>query len=85
MTGLALIGVIVTAAFFLMTIEKMLLGPLMPKYNRLEDADLREIFCLGVLLVMILIIGVYPLPLLKVMEKTVTAILSGLLPALGGV
>ena len=78
LTGLALIGVILTAALILVTIEKLLLGPLPPKYNLLTDADLREVGCLGILLVLILLIGVYPLPVLKIMEKTITGLLGGL-------
>jgi NADH-quinone oxidoreductase subunit M len=77
LTGLALVGVLVTAALFLLTIEKMLLGTLRPKYNLLEDMDRREIFCLGVLGVLILLVGIYPLFILKVMAKTIAVLLGG--------
>ncbi|MBI5399771.1 NADH-quinone oxidoreductase subunit M [Candidatus Saganbacteria bacterium] len=77
LTGLSLIGVLLTAALFLVTIEKMLLGPLLPKNNLLVDVDKREIFCLGVLGVLVLLLGVYPLPLLKMMENSVAFILGG--------
>jgi NADH-quinone oxidoreductase subunit M len=76
-TGLALIGIIITAALFLLTIEKMLLGKLNEKYNVLADMDGREIFCLGVLLVLVLAIGVYPGPVLDVMSKTISVIVKG--------
>ena len=78
LTGLALIGVLLTAALVLMMIEKVLFGPLPPKYNILPDADWREKSCLGVLLVFILWIGIYPLPLLKMMEKTIVGLLGGM-------
>jgi NADH-quinone oxidoreductase subunit M len=76
-TGLALIGVLVTAALILYTIEKMLLGPALPKFNLLQDVDGREIFCLAVLGVLILFLGLYPGPLLDVMSKTVSLLVGG--------
>lgn len=71
LTGLALIGVILTAAVILMIIEKVLFGPLPSRYNLLADADWREKTCLGVLLGLILWIGIYPSPVLKMMAKTI--------------
>ncbi|OGB90655.1 hypothetical protein A2625_04435 [candidate division WOR-1 bacterium RIFCSPHIGHO2_01_FULL_53_15] len=76
-TGLALLGVLVTAALILYTIEKMLLGPALPKFNLLQDADGREIFCLAVLGVLILFLGIYPVPLLDVMGKAVSMLVGG--------
>ncbi|MEK7377138.1 MAG: NADH-quinone oxidoreductase subunit M, partial [Candidatus Margulisiibacteriota bacterium] len=69
--------VIITAALFLLTIEKMLLGKPNEKYNVLADLDGREIFCLAVLLILVLAIGVYPGPVLDVMSKTVSALVKG--------
>jgi NADH-quinone oxidoreductase subunit M len=77
MTALALIGILVTAALFLIAMEKMLLGPVQPKYNLLSDMDLREKVCLGVLGILILWLGIYPIPLLNLMEKTLSVILGG--------
>jgi 4-diphosphocytidyl-2C-methyl-D-erythritol kinase len=42
-TALSTIGIVVTAAYLLWTIQRVLLGPLNPKYEKMPDADLREI------------------------------------------
>jgi NADH-quinone oxidoreductase subunit M len=75
-TGLSLIGIIVTAGFILNAIEKILLGPANPKYGMLADVNLREVGCLGVLLILIIAIGLYPTPLLAMMGKAVASILG---------
>ncbi|MBI5701042.1 NADH-quinone oxidoreductase subunit M [Candidatus Saganbacteria bacterium] len=77
-TAMSLIGVLATAALFLMAIEKMLFGKLLPKNNLLADADGREIFCLSVLGILTLFFGLYPIPLLAVMETTVKALVGGI-------
>ena len=61
--GLALIGIVVTAAYMLWMIQRVLLGPLNPKYEKMPDANGREILSLAPLMALTLIFGVYPKPL----------------------
>lgn len=69
-TSLALIGVIVTAAFFLWTIQRMFLGPLNDQWKSIKDMDLREIWTLAPLLIAMLFIGIYPKPVIDLMNMT---------------
>lgn len=68
--GIGLIGVIITAAFFLLMIQRILLGPLNPKYENLPDMDKRELICLIPLLVLMIVVGLYPGPFLKIISAS---------------
>jgi len=58
--GLALIGVVVTAAYMLWMLQRVLLGPLNPKWEKMPDADGREILSLAPLMALMLFFGVMP-------------------------
>jgi NADH-quinone oxidoreductase subunit M len=60
MTSVAVIGLIVTAALFLRTIEKVLYGPLNPKWKDVKDMEPREHWALAPLLLATVVLGVYP-------------------------
>jgi NADH-quinone oxidoreductase subunit M len=60
LTFLALIGIILAAAYLLYMIQRVLLGALNPRWSQLPDINGREIFTLAPLMVIILIFGVYP-------------------------
>ncbi|MCL5103437.1 MAG: NADH-quinone oxidoreductase subunit M [Armatimonadetes bacterium] len=62
--GLALIGIVVTAAYMLWMIQRVLLGPLNPKWEKMPDADGREIVSLVPLMALMLFFGVIPGPVL---------------------
>lgn len=63
-------GLVVTAAYLLWTIQRVLLGPLNPKYEKLPDADGREIFVLSPLVALMLLFGLYPQPLLRIINSS---------------
>jgi NADH-quinone oxidoreductase subunit M len=63
-------GIIIVAAFHLWALQRVFLGPLNPKYAQLEEINAREIFCLAPLAVMTLILGVYPMPVLNLMNAS---------------
>jgi NADH-quinone oxidoreductase subunit M len=67
-TGLATIGIVVTAAYLLWTIQRVLLGPNNPKYEKMRDADGREIVCLAPLMVLMIAFGVWPKPILDIIN-----------------
>lgn len=60
--GLALIGIVVTAAYMLWMLQRVLLGPLNPRWEKMPDADAREITSLAPLMALMLLFGVYPGP-----------------------
>ena len=64
LAGLALIGVVVTAAYMLWMIQRVLLGPLNPKWEKMPDADVREIVSLVPLMALMLFFGILPGPVL---------------------
>jgi NADH-quinone oxidoreductase subunit M len=75
LTGVAAIGIVITAGYFIWTIQRICLGK--PKAKReLPDATPREIFYMLPLIAIILIVGIYPAPLLKIINPSVHLLLS---------
>jgi NADH-quinone oxidoreductase subunit M len=64
-TAVASIGLVLTAAYFLTMLQRMLLGKLNEKWAGLPDMNSLEFVTLIPLLAIIAIIGVYPLSILK--------------------
>jgi len=73
-TALAGIGIVVTAAFMLWTIQRLFLGPLNQKWAELKDIDRRELISLVPVLALAVLMGVYPKPILEVMNVASMAI-----------
>jgi NADH-quinone oxidoreductase subunit M len=69
----AVIGVAVTAAYILRLIARVFFGPLEPRWAKLPDARPSELFGQVVLAALLVIVGVYPLPWVRLIE-------SGVLP-----
>ena len=70
LTGLAVVGVVITAAFFLWMIQRVLLGPLNPKFEKITDVDAREVICLAPLVALMIALGVYPNLILRVIDTS---------------
>ncbi len=77
-TVLAASGLIITAAFLLWTIQRILLGPFNNKYEHLTDMDAREVISLAPLLVLMVVFGLFPAPILNTITVTVNNILGKL-------
>ncbi len=76
LAGLALIGIVVTAAYMLWMLQRVLLGPLNPKWEKMPDADGREILSLAPLMALTLFFGVIPGPVLAFFTNASNAILG---------
>jgi len=76
LAGLALIGLVVTAAYMLWMLQRVLLGPLNPKYAELPDANAREIVSLAPLMALMLLFGVLPGPLMAIFDSASRVIVS---------
>jgi NADH-quinone oxidoreductase subunit M len=63
-------GIIIVAAFHLWALQRVFLGPLNPKYAQLEEINAREIFCLTPLALIAFFLGVYPIPVLNLMNSS---------------
>jgi NADH-quinone oxidoreductase subunit M len=74
--GLALIGIVVTAAYMLWMLQRVLLGPLNPKLAQLPDADTREIVSLAPLMALMLLFGIIPGPLMAIFNSASHAIVG---------
>jgi len=70
-TAFSLSGVVVTAAFLLWTLQRILMGPEKVSYEHLTDMDKREIISLAPLVALMVIVGVYPGPILDLIGSTV--------------
>ena len=74
-TVLATLGIILNAAFFLWALQKIFLGPLNQKYINLKDVSARELFTLVPLGILVVFLGIYPMPVLDLMKQTLDQIL----------
>ncbi len=80
LTTLSVLGLVLGAAVFLLMIQKVLLGPLHPKWAALQEINRREIFTLAPLAFFILWVGLWPSGVLGWQAPA----LSALLYRLGG-
>jgi NADH-quinone oxidoreductase subunit M len=82
LVAVSTLGIVFTAAFMLWTIQRMLFGTAKEKFQDLYDSrhlfdmDLREILTMAPLLLFMVLVGVYPDVLVKMINQAATAILS---------
>ncbi len=83
LTIIAISGVVITAAYYLWTIQRMFLGPLNEKYKDIQDVNWRERLSLYPLGAIIIVLGVYPAPILNLMNPQLHALVEPLARAVG--
>lgn len=69
-------GIILGAAYFLWCYQRIFFGPLNEKYNTLTDVNYREVFTLVPLGAITIILGVFPLPLINMLNSTLGQIVK---------
>jgi NADH-quinone oxidoreductase subunit M len=69
LTFLAAIGIILTAGYLLWMIQRVFLGKLNEKYATLPDINGRELFTLVPIGILVLVLGVYPHPVIDLMDN----------------
>ena len=74
--GIAITGIVITAAYILWTIQRMFLGPLKEEYRKFPDMNRLEVACLAPLMFVILLVGIYPAAVLNAISGTVKNLLS---------
>jgi NADH-quinone oxidoreductase subunit M len=79
-TVVSVLGIVVTAAYMLTVLQRVLLGPLNERWTALPDMNQRELVTLVPLLLMILLVGVYPLAVLRLQDASVQVLLQLLRP-----
>jgi NADH-quinone oxidoreductase subunit M len=65
-------GIVITAGYFLWTIRRMFLGALNPRWENLADINFRELVTVVPLMILMVLIGVYPSILIRLMDPALT-------------
>jgi NADH-quinone oxidoreductase subunit M len=81
MTIIAALGVVLTAAYLLWMMQRVFFGPLNEKYKGYLDLSAREMFTLVPLTIVVVVLGVYPQPLINLTKKSVDATMTHVLRA----
>lgn len=69
LAAIGLVGIVITAAMFLQTIQRLFFGPMPSRWSNFTDLDTVECVTLVVLLMLVVAIGVYPRWLLVLIES----------------
>jgi NADH-quinone oxidoreductase subunit M len=75
-TGLAVIGVVLTAGYILRMVQRMFLGEFNTKWSGLTEINTREIIAVTPLLLLTVALGVYPKPLITMISATLQNIVT---------
>lgn len=75
-TIISVSGIVITAAYTLYMIERVLLGSLNTNWQYISEINKRELFTLIPLIVIIILIGVYPLSMLRLQDVTVNLLVQ---------
>lgn len=78
-TVVSVIGIVVAAAYMLKVMRAVLLGPLNEKWKQLRDINVRERISVIPLLILVLMIGIYPLFMLQIQEYGIQALIFHIL------
>ncbi|MFT5315780.1 MAG: NADH-quinone oxidoreductase subunit M, partial [Candidatus Krumholzibacteriia bacterium] len=70
LTIIAALGIVIGAAYVLWMLQRVFLGPQNEKWADLPDINAREMFTLVPIGILVVLLGVYPLPVLDLMKVT---------------
>lgn len=70
-TVIAVVGLLIGAAYLLWMFKRMFFGEVNPEIEGYEDMNAREIFYMVPLCICVIVFGIYPSPLLNVMKASV--------------
>jgi NADH-quinone oxidoreductase subunit M len=75
LAAISLLGIVITAALFLQTLQRLFMGDLPKRWADFPDLGRVETATLGVLLALVVAIGVYPRWLLALIEGAAASVL----------
>lgn len=75
-TILSTLGIVLTAAYMLWTLQRMFLGVVPEKWNQLTDINGRELVTLVPLAAIIIFLGIYPSPVIDLMTTSINALVA---------
>jgi NADH-quinone oxidoreductase subunit M len=76
LTALSVVGLLVTAGFFLRLLQKVFLGPFNAKWEGLKDLTVRELVAIVPLAVLTVLLGVWPQAAISLMDATVNGLVN---------
>jgi NADH-quinone oxidoreductase subunit M len=72
-----MLGLLLTGGYIMWMLLKTLFGPQNPQWARLPEMNFREGIALAPLMVLMLVIGVYPMWIIQVINATVGRLFGG--------
>jgi NADH-quinone oxidoreductase subunit M len=78
LTMIATVTIVVTAGYMLWTLQRVFLGTIPDKWKSLTDMNGREMIMLWPLALIVIFLGIYPSPILNMMNTSINA-LAGIL------
>lgn len=72
LTIISIGGIIITAGYLLWTLQRMFFGATNPKYESLPDINARELATLIPLAVIVIVLGIWPHPVLELMNTSMS-------------
>ena len=69
-------GIVLTAGYILWLIQRVLFGPVLPRYENVDDATLLEAVPLVVLVIAIVVVGIYPALLIDVFNSSIAPMVA---------
>ncbi len=75
-TILSTIGIVLTAAYMLWTLQRLFLGTIPEKWKTLTDINGRELFTLIPLAIIVIFLGIYPAPMINLMSSSVNTLVD---------
>ena len=76
LVAISAIGLVIGAAYMLWAMQRVFLGKLDPKYTKLSDINLREVFSQAPLLFLCVVLGIFPFLLLDPMGPSVARLIG---------
>ena len=70
------VGIVLTAAYMLWTLQRVFLGTLPEKWKSLPDINGRELFTLVPLAIIVIFLGIYPSPMINLMSAAVNTLVD---------
>ena len=75
-TIIGTLGILLNAIYFLRAYQFVFLGKLNEKYKDLTDISLRELVCVVPIAILVLLLGVYPAPLIEMIQPTLSNLIE---------
>lgn len=70
------LGAAITAVYMLRLIARVFFGPLTARWQRLPDMTRRDGFACAILALPMIVVGVYPMPFLRIIDPSVSTLLT---------